>query len=105
MFSIGFKLYYLGSIENRHQRTFHLQVIPKHLLQPLCLKWIPILQDEMVIKKETLHSSEVLDEHLTNSSQHGTSWIRLDVNNDVSFCNLLKVLHRVLSSPEDNFFG
>ena len=108
MFSIGFKPGDLGSVEKRHLRTFHIQVIPKHFLQPLCLTWIPILQERMVIRKNiTFFRSRwwALDKCKSTWFKCSPSWIHLDVNNDVSFCNLSKVLRRVLSSPEDNFLG
>ena len=35
MFSLWIKHGDLGSMQNRHQRTFHIQVISIYLLQPL----------------------------------------------------------------------
>ena len=43
MFSIGFKPGDLGGIENRHQRTLHIQVISIHLLQTLMFDGNPHL--------------------------------------------------------------
>ena len=83
-------------------------MIPKHLLQPLCLTWIPALQGELVIRKNiTFFRSSwwVLNKFKSTWSSCSTSCIRLDVNNNISFCNLLKVFCRVLSPPEDNFLG
>lgn len=109
MFSIGFKPGDLSAKEMRGQRTFRIQVTCKQLLQPLMFDVNPHLKKIFGYQKQYY----VLQKYLSTRriafkstwSKCATSWIRLDVNDDVPFCNLLKGHRRVLSSRKDNFLG
>ena len=76
MLPVGFKSDDLGTIENRHLRTFHIPDSQASFASTMFDVDLHLAKRNGYQKK-ILHSSEVLDDHLTNSSQHGSTFFPL----------------------------